>query len=63
MNVVGKRALKSRMCEISYPIMSSICLMPKKIFKKIKVEVKKKKGKKLMGYDVYREPSYHEHVD
>ncbi|CAK8575028.1 unnamed protein product [Lathyrus sativus] len=60
LDIVGKRALKSRVCELAYPTMTSLCPPPEKI--KIKGGVKKK-GKKPVGYDVYRDPSYHEYVD
>lgn len=60
LDVVGKRALKSRVCELAYPTMTSMCPPPEKLKTKGGV---KKKGKKPVGYDVYRDPSYHEYVD
>ena len=60
LDVVGKRALKIRVCELAYPTMTSMCPPPEKLKTKGGV---KKKGKKPVGYDVYRDPSYHEYVD
>ncbi|CAK8571564.1 unnamed protein product [Lathyrus sativus] len=57
---VGKSALRSRIGELPYPITTSMC--PPHVKLKTKGEVKKK-GKKPVGYDVYRDPSYHEYVD
>ncbi|KAI5435977.1 hypothetical protein KIW84_022415 [Lathyrus oleraceus] len=57
LDVIGKRELKSRVCELAYPTMTPLCPPPEKL--KIKGEVKKK-GKKPTEYDVYRDPSYHE---
>ena len=59
-DVVGKRALKSRVCEIAYPTTSKMLPPPEKIKTKGGV---KKNGKRPAGYDVYRDPSYHEYVD
>ncbi|KAI5433347.1 hypothetical protein KIW84_020580 [Lathyrus oleraceus] len=56
LDVIGKRALKSRVCELAYPTMTPLCPPPEKL--KTKGEVKKK-GKKPAEYDVYRDPSYH----
>ena len=58
--VVGKRALKSRVCEIAYPTTSKMLPPPEKIKTKGGV---KKNGKRHARYDVYRDPSYHEYVD
>ncbi|CAK8564412.1 unnamed protein product [Lathyrus sativus] len=60
LDVVGKMALKSRVFELAFPTMTSMCLPPEKIKTKGGV---KKKGKKPVGYDVYRYPSYHEYVN
>ncbi|XP_058751628.1 uncharacterized protein LOC131624886 [Vicia villosa] len=60
LDVVRKIALKSRVCELVYPTKTSMCPPPEKIKTKGGV---KKKGKKPNGYDVYRDPSYHEYVD
>ncbi|KAI5439944.1 hypothetical protein KIW84_025343 [Lathyrus oleraceus] len=60
LDVVGKRALRSRVCELAYPTMTTLCPPPEKIKTKGGV---KKKGKKPADYDVYRDPSYHEYVD
>ncbi|KAI5401505.1 hypothetical protein KIW84_066106 [Lathyrus oleraceus] len=60
LDVIGKRALKSRVCELAYPTMTTLCPPPEKIKTKGGV---KKKGKKPADYDVYRDPSYHEYVD
>ncbi|XP_058725644.1 PKS-NRPS hybrid synthetase cheA-like [Vicia villosa] len=60
LDVVGKRALKSRVCEIAYPTTTSLCPPPEKIKTKGGV---KRKGKKPVGYDVYRDPSGFEYVD
>ncbi|KAI5430110.1 hypothetical protein KIW84_034618 [Lathyrus oleraceus] len=57
LDVIGKRALKSRVCELAYPTMTTLCPPPEKIKTKGGV---KKKGKKPADYDVYRDPSYHE---
>ncbi|CAK8533280.1 unnamed protein product [Lathyrus sativus] len=46
LDVVGKRALKSRVCELAYPTMTSLCPPPEKIKTKGGV---KKKGKKSVG--------------
>ncbi|CAK8531000.1 unnamed protein product [Lathyrus sativus] len=54
LDVAGKRELKSRVCEIAYPITTKMVPPPEKI---------KTKGKILVRYDVYRDPSYHEYVD
>ncbi|CAK8531101.1 unnamed protein product [Lathyrus sativus] len=43
LDVVGKRALKSRVFELTFPIMTSLCPSPEKIKTK---EGVKKKGKK-----------------
>ncbi|CAK8541181.1 unnamed protein product [Lathyrus sativus] len=59
LDVVGKRALKSRVFELVFPTMTSMCPPLEKI--KTKGE-SRRKGKKLVGY-VYRDPSYHEYVD
>ena len=59
-DVVGKRALRSRCSEIAYPATTSLCPPPDKIKTKGGV---KKKGKKPVGYDVYRDPSQHEYVE
>ncbi|XP_058742461.1 uncharacterized protein LOC131614949 [Vicia villosa] len=60
LDVVGKRALKSRVCEIAYPTTTSLCPPPEKI--KTKGGVKRKE-KKPVGYDVYRDPSSFEYAD
>ncbi|KAI5425906.1 hypothetical protein KIW84_031653 [Lathyrus oleraceus] len=60
LDVIGKRALKSRVCELAYPTMTPLCPPPEKLKTKGGV---KKKGKKPAEYDVYRDPSYHEYVD
>ncbi|KAI5387086.1 hypothetical protein KIW84_073298 [Lathyrus oleraceus] len=60
LDVIGKRALRSRVCELAYPTMTTLCPPPEKIKTKGGV---KKKGKKPADYDVYRDPSYHEYVD
>ncbi|XP_058726299.1 uncharacterized protein LOC131597631 [Vicia villosa] len=60
LDVVGKRALKSRVCEIAYPTTTKMCPPPEKIKTKGGV---KKKGKRPVGYDVYRDPSGYEYVD
>ncbi|XP_058742469.1 uncharacterized protein LOC131614956 [Vicia villosa] len=57
LDVVGKRALKSRLCEIAYPTTTKMCPPPEKIKTKGGV---KKKGKRPVGYDVYRDPSGYE---
>ncbi|XP_058760194.1 uncharacterized protein LOC131633498 [Vicia villosa] len=59
-NVVGNRALKSRVCEIAYPTTTSLCSPPEKIKTKGGV---KRKGKKPVWYDVYRDPSGFEYAD
>ncbi|CAK8579369.1 unnamed protein product [Lathyrus sativus] len=46
LDVVGKRALKSRVFELSFPTMTSLCPPPEKIKTKGGV---KKKGKKPIG--------------
>ncbi|CAK8563108.1 unnamed protein product [Lathyrus sativus] len=60
LDVAGKRALKSRVCEIAYPTTTKMVSPPEKIKTKGGV---KRKGKKLIGYDIYRDFSYHEYVD
>ncbi|XP_058741370.1 uncharacterized protein LOC131613742 [Vicia villosa] len=60
LDVVGKRALKSRVCEIAYTTTTKMCPPPEKI--KTKGGVKKKE-KRHVGYDVYRDPSGYEYVD
>ncbi|KAI5442679.1 hypothetical protein KIW84_011641 [Lathyrus oleraceus] len=60
LDVIGKRALRSRVCELAYPTMTTLCPPPEKIKTKGGV---KKKGKKPADYDFYRDPSYHEYVD
>ncbi|XP_058742218.1 PKS-NRPS hybrid synthetase cheA-like [Vicia villosa] len=60
LDVVGKRALKSRVCAIAYPTTTKMCPPPEKIKTKGGV---KKKGKRPVGYDVYRDPSGYEYVD
>lgn len=60
LDFVGKRALKSKDYEIAYPTTTSMCLPPEKLITK---EGFKNKGKKQVGYDVYRDPSYHDYVD
>ncbi|CAK8538509.1 unnamed protein product [Lathyrus sativus] len=60
LDVVGKRVLKSRVFELAFPTMTSMCPPLEKI--KIKGGVKKK-DKKPVRYDVCRDPSYHEYVD
>ncbi|KAI5448433.1 hypothetical protein KIW84_015738 [Lathyrus oleraceus] len=60
LDVIGKRALRSMVCELAYPTMTTLCPPPEKIKTKGGV---KKKGKKPADYDVYRDPSYHEYVD
>ncbi|KAI5409575.1 hypothetical protein KIW84_055122 [Lathyrus oleraceus] len=59
-DIIGKRALKSRAYELAYPTMTPLCPPPEKLKTK---EGVKKKGKKPAEYDVYRDPSYHEYVD
>lgn len=49
LDVTGKRALKSKMCEIAYPTTTRMCLSLEEI--KIKGGVKKKQ-KKPIGYDI-----------
>jgi alpha-glucosidase len=49
LDVIGKRALKSRVCELAYPTMTTLCPPPEKIKTKGGV---KKKGKKPAVYDV-----------
>ncbi|CAJ2645087.1 unnamed protein product [Trifolium pratense] len=62
LDIVGKRALKSKVFELAYPASSSLCPPPEKI--KTRGGVKNKdKGKAPKGYDVYRDPSYFEHVE
>ena len=61
LDIIGKRALKSKVLELVYPATSSMCPPPDKV--KTKGGVKKDKGKGPKGYDVYRDPSYWEHVD
>jgi hypothetical protein len=61
LDIIGKRALKSKVCELAYPATTSMCAPPEKM--KTKGGVKKGKSKAPKGYDVYREPSYFEHVD
>ncbi|CAK8573575.1 unnamed protein product [Lathyrus sativus] len=60
LDVVGKRELKSRVFELAFPTMTSMCPPPEKIKTKGGV---KKKDKRSVGYDVYKDPSYHEYVD
>ncbi|CAK8562903.1 unnamed protein product [Lathyrus sativus] len=60
LDFVGKRALKSRVFELAFPTMTSMYPPPEKIKTKGGVM---KKGKKPVGYDVYRDPSYHEYVN
>ncbi|XP_058762940.1 uncharacterized protein LOC131636340 [Vicia villosa] len=60
LDVVGKRALKSRICKVAYPTTTSLCPPPEKIKTKGGV---KRKGKKPVGYDVYRDPSSFEYAD
>ncbi|CAK8533869.1 unnamed protein product [Lathyrus sativus] len=60
LDVIGKRALKSKVFELVFSTMTSLCPPPEKIENKGGV---KKKGKKSVGYDVYRDPLYHEYVD
>ncbi|XP_058751982.1 uncharacterized protein LOC131625104 [Vicia villosa] len=60
LDVVGKRALKSRVCEIAYPTTTKMCSPPEKI--KTKGGMKKKE-KIHVGYNVYRDPSGYEYVD
>ncbi|CAK8575280.1 unnamed protein product [Lathyrus sativus] len=60
LDFVGKRALKSRVFELAFPTMTSMCPPPEKIKPKGGV---KKKGKKPVEYDVDRDPSYHEYVN
>jgi alpha-glucosidase len=61
LDIIGKRALKSKVCELAYPATTSMCAPPEKM--KTKGGVKKGKSKAPKGYDVYRDPSYFEHVD
>lgn len=62
LDTIGKRALKSKVFELAYPTTSSLCPPPEKI--KTRGGVKNKdKGKAPKGYDVYRDPSYFEHVE
>ncbi|CAK8534221.1 unnamed protein product [Lathyrus sativus] len=58
LDVARKRALKIRVFEISYSTTTNMCPPPEKI----KTKGVKRKGKKYVGYDVYRDPSYHEYV-
>lgn len=60
LDVVRKKTLKSNECEIAYPTMNSMCPPPQKVKTKGGM---KKKGNKLILYDVYRDPSYHDHVN
>ncbi|XP_058768861.1 uncharacterized protein LOC131642657 [Vicia villosa] len=60
LNVVGKRALKTRVCEIAYPTTTKMCPPPEKIKSK---EGVKKKVRRHVGYDVYRDPSGYEYVN
>nr|XP_004506262.1 uncharacterized protein LOC101491376 [Cicer arietinum] len=55
LDVIGKRVLKSKVRELAFPSTSSICPPPEKV--KTKGRVKKSKGMKPDGYDVYRDPS------
>jgi len=62
LDIVGKRALKSKVFELAYPSTSSLCPPPEPI--KTRGGVKKKdKSKAPKDYDVYRDPSYFEHVE
>ncbi|XP_004512845.1 uncharacterized protein [Cicer arietinum] len=56
-----KRVLKSKVHELAFPNTSSMCPPPEKV--KTKGRVKKSKGKKSDEYDIYRDPSYFEHVN
>ncbi|XP_058752396.1 uncharacterized protein LOC131625559 [Vicia villosa] len=60
LDVVEKRALKSRVCEIAYPTTTKMCPLPEKI--KTKGGVKKKE-RRLVEHDVYRDPLGYEYVD
>ncbi|KAI5390399.1 hypothetical protein KIW84_075642 [Lathyrus oleraceus] len=60
LDVIGKRELKSRVCELAYPTMTPLCPPPEKLKTKGGV---KKKGKKPAEYEFYRDPSYHEYVN
>ncbi|CAK8537340.1 unnamed protein product [Lathyrus sativus] len=59
LDVVGKRELKGRVCEHAYPITTSMYPPPEKLKNKGAMN----KGKKPVGYDVYRDPSSHEYVN
>ncbi|KAK2383491.1 protein FAR1-RELATED SEQUENCE [Trifolium repens] len=62
LDIVGKRVLKGKVFELAYPTTSSLCPPPEQI--KTRGGVKKNdRGKAPKGYDVYREPSYFEHVE
>jgi hypothetical protein len=61
LDIIGKRALKSKVFELAYPATSSLRPPPQKIV--TKGGVKKVKGKAPKDYDVYREPSYFEHLE
>ncbi|GAU35842.1 hypothetical protein TSUD_56510 [Trifolium subterraneum] len=62
LDIVGKRALKSKVFELAYPATSSLCPPPEQI--KTRRGVKNKdKGIAPKSYDMYRDPSYFEHVE
>jgi hypothetical protein len=62
LDIVGKRALKSKVFELAYPTTSSLCPPPEQI--KTRGGVKNSdRGKAPKGYDMYRDPSYFEHVE
>ncbi|CAK8567198.1 unnamed protein product [Lathyrus sativus] len=60
LDVAGNKTLKNRVCEIAYPTTIKMVPPPEKIKTKGGV---KRKWKKLVGYDVYHDPSCHEYVD
>ncbi|CAK8536923.1 unnamed protein product [Lathyrus sativus] len=60
LDVIGKRTLKSRIFELAFPTMTSMCPPAEKVKTK---EGVKKKDKKPVGSDVYIDHSYHEYVD
>ncbi|KAK2390797.1 hypothetical protein QL285_064308 [Trifolium repens] len=62
LDIIGKKALKSKVFELAYPATSSLYPPPEKI--KTKGGVKNKdRGKTSKDYDVYRDSSYFEHVE
>ncbi|CAK8536918.1 unnamed protein product [Lathyrus sativus] len=59
LDVIGKGALKSRIFELAFPTMTSMCPPAEKVKTK---EGVKKKDKKPVGSDVYIDHSYHDVV-